>query len=389
MFKPDKSLIKRGGPARAAVAALAAVTLLLGTSSAVNAATATSSADHTQAVTASSTTTRAHRADRITSLPVSFTVENVNRSKVDCPSDGGTYTVRGHITGPTKKVMASEVSGATLFLHGLSFGEFFWKFQQAAGYDFAENLARQGEVSVTIDRLGYGSSDKLDGNDICVGSRADITHQIAEDLKSGSYQVNPSGSAPRFSKVVLAGHSYGGQIAQVAAYSFGDIDGLVVVGYSDRIQSDLLKANAAYAADVCATGGLRVGATGPAGYAPFGPPEGAPAALFASAEPSVQSAAVQQLTINPCGDTAYFSKAVEVDLANLALVTVPVLVVAGSSDALFPPPAVPDQASLFTGSSRVEQTTLPGIAHAIALERIYGLGDLSPLAKWLRTQTQW
>lgn len=131
---------------------------------------------------------------------------------------------------------------------------------------------------MVVDRLGYVSSNKPDGFQICVGSRADIAHQMVLALKSGNDDADGM-KAPAFGKVALAGHSYGGQIAQVEAHSFGDIDGLIVTGYSDRVQSDLLKSNAAYAASVCATGRLRVGGTGPAGYAPFGPPSGALTAL--------------------------------------------------------------------------------------------------------------
>ena len=304
-------------------------------------------------------------------VPVSFEVRNVNRSKVACASDGKTYTVRGHLVGPARKLQSrAKVDAATLYLHGLSFGEFFWNFQQAQGYNYAEAQAKLGNVSVVVDRLGYGSSDKPEGNQICVGSRADIAHQMVVALKSGHYHADAS-RAPRFAKVALAGHSYGGQIAQVEAYSFGDIDGLVVIAYSDRVQSALLKSNAAYAAKVCANGGLRVGGAGPAGYAPFGLPAGAPAALFHSAERRVEDAALQLLTIDPCGDTASFPAAVKVDLANLALVKVPVLIVTGGSDALFPPPAGPDQARLFTHSPSVAVTTLPATAHAITLERAH------------------
>lgn len=69
-----------------------------------------------------------------------------------------------------------------------------------------------------IDRLGYYSSDKLDSNDICVDSRADNTGQMVVALRTGKYQMTPSGHIPRFSKVVLAGQSCGGQIAQVEAH---------------------------------------------------------------------------------------------------------------------------------------------------------------------------
>ncbi len=353
------------------------VALFLGTTSVLNAAM-----PPTSAAAADQDVSRI-KADAVTSLPVSFEVQNVNRSKVACASDGKTYTVRGHIVGPTQVLEREKATGATLYLHGLSFGEFFWNFAQAQNYDFAANQAKAGQVSVVIDRLGYGSSDKAEGNSICVGSQADIAHQIVLALRAGSYQVNPSGQAPEFSRVVLAGHSYGGQIAQVAAYSFGDIDGLIVIGYADRVQSQLLRDNSAFAANVCASGGLRVGAVGPAGYAPFGPPSGAAAALFNSTEPAVQSAALQLLTIDPCGDTASFAPAVAVNLVNVPSIKVPVLIIAGGSDALFPVPAGPDQASLFTGAASVDQVTLPTVAHAVTLEHVYAPSALRPLNDWL------
>ncbi|TFB67377.1 alpha/beta fold hydrolase [Cryobacterium sp. Hz9] len=378
MSRSDSSVKKRLRPSKSGLAAVAVVALLLGATSVFNAASSPTSA------AAANQNGSEMKADAVTSLPVSFEVENVNRSKVACASDGATYTVRGHIVGPTKELRRERVKGATLYLHGLSFGEFFWDFAQAQNYDFATNQAKAGQVSVVIDRLGYVSSDKPEGNSVCVGSQADIAHQIVLDLRAGSYNVTPSGQAPEFSRVVLAGHSYGGQIAQVAAYSFGDIDGLIVIGYADRVQSQVLKDNAAYAAKVCASGGLRVGGAGPAGYAPFGAPEGAAAALFNSADPAVQSAALQLLTIDPCGDTASFAPAVAVDLVNVPSIEVPVLIIAGGSDALFPVPAGPDQASLFTGAASVDQVTLPNFAHAVTLEHAYEPSALRPLNDWLQ-----
>lgn len=132
-----------------------------------------------------------------------------------------------------------------------------------------------------------------------------------------------------------------------------------------------MKRNAAYAAKICAHGGLRVNAVGPAGYAPFGPPSGAAAALFHSALPQVKQAALQLLTTDPCGDVSSFPKAVIVDLAQVRTIKVPVLVVAGGNDKLFPPPAGPNQAQLFTGASSVTQHTLADTAHAFTLERTH------------------
>jgi pimeloyl-ACP methyl ester carboxylesterase len=105
--------------------------------------------------------------------------------------------------------------------------------------------------------------------------------------------------------------------------------------------------------------------------------------LFNSAEPAVQSAALQLLTLDPCGDTASFAPAVAVNLVNVPSITVPVLIIAGGSDALFPVPAGPDQASLFTGAASVDQVTLPTVAHAITLEQPYAPSALRPLNDWL------
>lgn len=80
---------------------------------------------------------------------------------------------------------------------------------------------------------------------------------------------------------------------------------------------------------------------------------------------------MQLLTIDPCGDTASFAKVVEVDLAKVRSIKVPVLVIAGGKVALFPPPAGHSQAQLFTGSRSVRQVTLPDTAHAFTLERTY------------------
>lgn len=313
---------------------------------------------------------RYHRGAEVEQVPISFRVRNVNRSKVSCASDGRTYTVRGHLVAPRHTVSSRHAGAATLYLHGLSFGEFFWNYQGARGYNYAVNQARRGNASVVIDRIGYVSSDKPNGYRVCVGSRADMAHQMVTALRTGRYSFD-GGHAPRFGKVVLAGHSYGSQIAQVEAYSFGDIDGLVVMSYSDRVQSARLQRNAAYNARVCAHGGVRVGGVGPRGYAPFGRPSGADASLFHSTPPRVERAVLQLLTVDPCGDTASFKPAVKVDLANLHRVKVPVLIITGASDALFPPPAGPNQARLFSGSRSVTQTTLPGTAHAVTFERTH------------------
>ncbi|TFD72767.1 hypothetical protein, partial [Cryobacterium sp. Hb1] len=118
MPRSDSSVKKQLRPSRSGLAAVAVVALLLSATSVFNAASSPTSA------AAANQNGSDTKADAVTSLPVSFEVENVNRSKVACASDGATYTVRGHIVGPTQVLEREKVTGATLYLHGLSFGEF-------------------------------------------------------------------------------------------------------------------------------------------------------------------------------------------------------------------------------------------------------------------------
>ena len=311
-------------------------------------------------------------ASTVKQVPISFQVRNVNRSAFACASDGRTYTVRGHLVGPAAQLARPpKVAGVTLYLHGLDVGEFFWRDTDAPGRNYAVRQAQAGLTSVVIDRLGYGASGKPDGNAICAGSRADIAHQMVLALRSGSYTVAKQRHI-HFSRVALAGHSYGGQIAELEAYSFGGIDALSVISYTDQGQSALAAASSAYSAKACAAGGQRVVPGGPGHYAPYGNPRGAKAALFNDIDPLQLATAVPRLTLNPCGDMLPFAAVAALNLTRIAAIKVPVLVVSGGADALFPPLAGRRQAALFTGSSQVDLVTLPRTAHGVTFERTLG-----------------
>lgn len=373
-LRPTSTATRRWRPATAAVALASTVALAGAAAPALASATPAAGSASTAATV------------RTASLPISFQVRNVNRSKVACHSDGRTYTVRGHLVGPAAALQDHSAREVTLYLHGLGFGEFFWNFGAVAGYDYAANQAHAGQVSVVVDRLGYGASSKVPGGAICVGSRADIAHQMVVDLRTGNYRVGSS-RPTHFATVVLAGHSYGAQIAQVEAYSFGGIDGLVLIGYADKVQSLTAGLALDYANITCTTAAGASGGTGirRAYYTPFGPPANAKMALFADTAPAVLRAALPKISIDPCGDDASFATAVRVDLANAKHITVPVLIVEAGADAFFPPPAGASQAALLPGASSVTVATVPGSGHAITLSRNHLVLDRAVLA-FLRTK---
>jgi pimeloyl-ACP methyl ester carboxylesterase len=298
----------------------------------------------------------------VVSRSVEFTVRNVNRSRVPCAADGQTYVISGRLIGPASATPSSATSSATLYLHGLGFTGSFWDFQAVGGYDYAAALAAAGEESVVIDRLGYGASGHPNGTAICVGSQADMAHQVIGQLRAGSYTVTDGNPMP-FTRIALAGHSAGGLIAQVEAYSFQDINALAVVSFADLGASMTAVTEFAKTGFSCAQGGHH-------GYAFFGQTSADYAnAMFHDADPAVVAAATATRPPDPCGDTSSVPLGIVADLLGVPTIKVPVLLVFGANDALFPPPAGQVQRLLYLDDLVVSVVTLPSTGHAVTLGR--------------------
>ena len=302
---------------------------------------------------------------------VTFKVENVNRSVLGCPSDGSKYEVKGHLIGPASELgpTASGRRGAvTLYLHGLSFGEFLWNFTAVPRYDYAAAMARAGHTSVVIDRLGYGTSGHPEGNEACLGADADVAHQIVGELRSGDYGAQGRRS-PRFTKVALAGHSIGALIANIEAISFDDVDALVAMSYAPQITYTTFE-QFYQSRGVCDGGGQPAAPGGPGAYAYFQTtPAEFEASAFDSAVPAVRAAAVALRAPDPCGDGGSIIDGLVQDLKLLARVKVPVFVVCGREDATTPSFACPVLKSRYVGSRDTSLYFVPHAGHALPLER--------------------
>jgi pimeloyl-ACP methyl ester carboxylesterase len=300
------------------------------------------------------------RAVKVSSVPVAFTVKNTNTAIAPCTPDGGTYTVRGHLTAPG----SGRRSGVTLYLHGLGLGEWLWNFQPVRSYSFVRGMARAGHASVSIDRLGYGASDKpASGKSTCIGSQADIAHQIVGQLKAGAYTAG-TGKPRKFKRVALAGHSAAGQISITEAYSYRDLRALVVVGFSF---SNLPRGNDEFGFEriACDKGGDPV--AGLTDYAFFGRTEaGFRSTMFRSAPKAVQDAAVKLHYPDPCGDNYSLIDTIQRQAANVGKVKVPALVVCGRNDVLYAPFGCEAQADRF---AKGRLLLLGNTAHGAPLER--------------------
>ncbi len=319
-------------------------------------------------------------------LPVSFEVRNVNRTAIPCEADGRTYTLEGVMTVPVAALKGDDYDAVTLVVHGLGYGAFFSNFEEVEGYDFAAKAVRAGNVTVAIDRLGYGDSPQPDGFGICFGSHADMAHQVVDQLRSGAYRAG-SIDAPAFDSVVLAGHSVGGLIAEATAYTFDNVDGLVVLSWSDVVMSELAMDYAARAVEECETTGGKTSEEGAPGYVAYGATElDFVIGHFATghAPPEVITTTAERRNINPCGDLLSFGAAVETNLANVGRIDVPVLVLTGLLDNFFPAPAsVRQQTPLYTGTDDVTGVVLPATGHALTLHDTRNL-FAADVKDWLR-----
>jgi pimeloyl-ACP methyl ester carboxylesterase len=292
-----------------------------------------------------------HVAERVATTPVEFRVRNVNRSALPCPADGREYTLHGHLVAPAR----GTPRAVTLYLHEFGFRSGFWR-------DHARALAEAGHASVVVDRLGYAPSDRPAGNDVCLGSHADMAHQVVERLRE------------RFARVMLAGHSAGGGIAELAAHSFGGVDALLLFGWADQGYANATVQTSVVQGATCLQGGDEPG------YAFYSRSrEDFEALNFHDAEPGVIERAWEQYAPDPCGDNASVAQISVVNGAGAGSIDVPVLLVFGEHDAVFQPGADEQQAEAFEDSTLVR---IPRAGHAVALERSAPLMHAA-VARWL------
>ena len=264
-------------------------------------------------------------------IPVAFQVKNTNTSKAPCYSgvaDGATYTIRGHISGPQASLASGKARSITVYLFGYEAGEWNWDLKGVPGYDYAAEMAKQGHVSLTLDELGYGASGHpANGNETCEGAEADITHQIIQKLRHGLYTL---GEYPgiKFSKVVLAGHDVGGAVAEIEAYSYTDIDGLILISFADQGFTPYITERSTIASFETCTEST-------SGYAHFITDQEFRTLPFYNADPRVIEAADALREPNPCGIIRSAPNSVLVDdRAHASQIEVPVLIVFGNNDTL-------------------------------------------------------
>lgn len=300
------------------------------------------------------------KADRpVASREIAFDVVNINETTVACQGDGRAHVVRARLVGPRRVVTGhGGVETFNVLVHDAGTGAWFWNLRGKGvdpTYDYATQLARRGETSVVIDRLGYDRSPLRNGDDTCLGAQASMLHQVVQHLYAGLYSVTgrPRASRPHAAHIVLHGHGTGATIARLEASQFDDVQALVLMSPPSTSPSTLALQTLRGQASACLRG---------ADYAAYGDARTYRRLLFASAPATVQRAATQQRNSTPCGDVT--SVVPTVLMGQGGRVEVPTLVLSGAADARRGGDGITG-----TTSARVVRRTYAGAGSALPLER--------------------
>jgi pimeloyl-ACP methyl ester carboxylesterase len=142
---------------------------------------------------------------------------------VDAP-----VTVLGH-RHVVHGTLCTPAGAATVqvLVPGATYNSSYWDFPDGRhSFRAAQNAA--GFATFAVDRLGTGRSSRPLALTLTAFVQADAMHQVVQGLRAGAY-------GPRFSRVIIGGHSLGAAISVVEAGTYGDVDGVLLTGMTHRI----------------------------------------------------------------------------------------------------------------------------------------------------------
>jgi pimeloyl-ACP methyl ester carboxylesterase len=214
-------------------------------------------------------------------------------------------------------------------------------------------------------------------------TQAEVTHQIVQQLRAGAYTAKRR-HAMAFSQVVLVSHDVGGTAAQIESSLYQDVNGLVEIVEANQGFTPFIVDIATRRIPTCTAGGDGADSqTRGDGYLLYGPanPEFR-RTLFANAAPTVIRAVLARRDRNPCGYIVPALPPAQDDVARLADITFPVLLMYPTKDPVFSRDGQEAQAGHFTGSNDVTTEFLNGVGHFPMFERS-APHFRARLSKWL------
>jgi pimeloyl-ACP methyl ester carboxylesterase len=145
-------------------------------------------------------------------------------------ADGGAsnYSIAGTLCQPVRKKVSETVQ---LLVHGGTHNRNYFNMQvQGSDYSYASAAAERGFATLSIDRLGAGSSSRPPSAEVTLDNGSVALHGVVSQLRSGEL----TGSA--FKNVVWIGHGFGNIYAWKYAARYSDIDAYVVTSYLHKMK---------------------------------------------------------------------------------------------------------------------------------------------------------
>ncbi|MCX2952195.1 alpha/beta hydrolase [Lentzea sp. NEAU-D7] len=142
------------------------------------------------------------------------------------------YPVRIGLTPlvTSQETMAGRLcvpAGATtvqVLIPGGTYDRTYWDVgYEPSTHSFTQAQNKAGFATLALDRLGTGKSSKPLSALVTASTQASAVHQVITTLK------------PRFSKVIVAGHSIGSAMAMIEAGTHHDVDGVLVTGFTHKM----------------------------------------------------------------------------------------------------------------------------------------------------------
>lgn len=138
----------------------------------------------------------------------------------------GTQTVAGSLCWAGEKPSPT----VQVLLAGATYNRAYWDFRyQPDTYSYVRRATAAGYTTLALDRPGTGASSHPAGPLLTNASEASAVHQVINALRLGKL-----GSA--FTRVLLAGHSYGSVVAWHEAATYADVDALLITGMAHEVQ---------------------------------------------------------------------------------------------------------------------------------------------------------
>ena len=88
---------------------------------------------------------------------------------------------------------------------------------------YRQAMNNAGYATLAVDRLGTGKSSKPLSSLVTASTQASAVHQVIQTLR------------PRFTKVLVGGHSIGSAMAMIEAGAYHDVNGVIVTGMTHRM----------------------------------------------------------------------------------------------------------------------------------------------------------